>query len=44
MDIKEYNGINKIKSDKIKYVINKNELKQSVVKLGYYDEFDFIDS
>lgn len=42
LDIKEYNGINKNRSNGAKYVITCLELKQHLINLNYYEN-DFID-
>jgi len=43
LDLKIYDGINKIKNNYIKYKFDKKKLKQFLIKKKYYIEYDFID-
>lgn len=43
-DLSRYKGIEKKKSSSIKYVINKDELKNDLIEKGFMDELDMIDS
>lgn len=43
LDLKQFDSIQKVKSNINKYIINIYKLKEQFIKLGYYEEIEFIE-